>query len=229
MTSPFPIDAPELIGIGAQSIVDRAKPLGLIWTRRLATVMDGTLPQATVILFDADTVNTVAVSMLGVLPIGARVYVDMVPPSANFITGVVASLEAPVLFGAPVNLNAALAAGTTVSAFYANMPGSPTVTLDKGSASTSIRVDLHASLFSTLANTEVRLAVNINGTTDGDTVNFFINAANTHVQLASVAIFPFASVGSIPIIARWRRVSGGGTLTTNANDWISLAATEVPA
>lgn len=91
MTSPsfsFTTEAPELISIGAQSIVDRSKSLGLVWTRRLATVNDGSDPTNCSITFDNDTVPVTAVSMVGTLATDARVYVDMVPPSANFICGV---------------------------------------------------------------------------------------------------------------------------------------------
>jgi hypothetical protein len=87
MTSPFTIEAPELISIGAQSIVDRAKSLGLVWTRRLATVVDCSDLTSVSVLFDGDTVNVTAVSMVGFPGKGARVYVDIVPPSANFIVG----------------------------------------------------------------------------------------------------------------------------------------------
>jgi hypothetical protein len=87
MTGPNPTDAPELISIGAQSIVDRSKSLGLVWTRRLATVTDCSDLTSCAVLFDGDKDSVTAVSMVGYPGTGARVYVDMVPPSANFIVG----------------------------------------------------------------------------------------------------------------------------------------------
>lgn len=90
MTTPTPpasTDAPDLISVGAQSLVDRSKSLGLVWTRRLATVTDCKDLTSCAILFDGDTESVTAVSMVGYPGLNARVYVDMVPPSANFIVG----------------------------------------------------------------------------------------------------------------------------------------------
>ena len=225
--NPFPVEAPDLIGIGAQSIVDRAKPLGLTWTRRMATVVDAiTDPANTIILFDGDSINTTAVSMVGALPPDTRVYVDMVPPAANFITGLVADNLNPIFFGA-ISYNAALAAGTTTSATYVNLPGNPSMTLTKTYLQTRIRLDLHVTSFSTLTNTSVRYAININGSTDGDMCQIVINPANTHTQVSGTVIFPFTASGSVPLVARWRRPAGGGTLTTDTNDWLSMTAQEV--
>jgi len=89
MTSPFPVDAPELFSVGTEAIVERSKHLGLVWTRRLATVISAGDPASVTIRFDADTVDESAVSMVGGLPEGARVYVDIVPPGGNFIVGAV--------------------------------------------------------------------------------------------------------------------------------------------
>jgi hypothetical protein len=225
MTGPNPTDAPELISIGAQSIVDRSKSLGLVWTRRLATVNNGTDPASCVITFDNDTVAVTAVSMVGSLPTDARVYVDMVPPSGNFIVGIATTGAAPLLGGA-ISLNNALAAGTTVSAVNVDMPGPQTLTLVKASPASSIKIDFHATFFSTLASTLARFAVSIAGT-DFDICHLTINTANNHSQVSGTDIIPSASSGSVAITARWRRISGTGTLTTDTSDWISISAVEI--
>lgn len=114
MTSPFPIDAPELFSVGTEAIVDRAKHLGLTWTKRMATVVDCTDPAAATVLFDADTVNQSAVSMVGLLGTGTRVYVDMIPPGGNFIVGVADDLSGPVNFVSSTSSTGAITVETTV-------------------------------------------------------------------------------------------------------------------
>ena len=79
--------APDLIGLGAQSIVDNAKRLGLEWTLRIATVLDGTNPLAVSATYDSDPASIDMTSMIGYLAGGQRVYVIAVPPSGNFIVG----------------------------------------------------------------------------------------------------------------------------------------------
>jgi len=80
-----PDQAPALVGIGAQSIVDRAKSLGLTWTLRPASIAaDGVS-----ILYDGDTEPINAVNLTGdAKTSGDRVMGLTVPPSGNFIIGV---------------------------------------------------------------------------------------------------------------------------------------------
>jgi len=225
--NPFPVEAPELVGVGAQSLVDRSKSLGLVWTRRLATVIGAATDPANVsIMFDADTINTTAVSMLGQLPANTRVYVDMVPPAANFIVGL-ATQEVNSTFLGASSTNSNFAAGTTTSATYVDLPGPPTVTIAKAYTDTRLFIALTATLTSTLANTSVRFAVNIAGVGDGDIAQLVINPANTHLQVAGSAVFPASVSGSVAVTGRWRRVAGGGTLTTGTDDWISISVMEV--
>jgi hypothetical protein len=166
--------------------------------------------------------------MVGALPLNARVYVDIVPPAGNFITGIAAVSENPT-FLAWANLSAPSAAGTTTSAAYVDAPGSPTITLNKTYVQTYIRLDLGTSLFSTLAGTVVRYGILFNGTTDSDLSIFGISVANTHVAIAATTvIFAWAFKGPVTMRLRWKRVSGGGTLTMDSNDMVSLTAVEMP-
>jgi len=68
----------------ARAIVDNARRLGLTWERVLATVED---PNAPTVTIDGDSVPVNAVPMIGPLLTNQRVYVDKVPPAANFIVG----------------------------------------------------------------------------------------------------------------------------------------------
>lgn len=86
-------EAPALVGIGAQSIVDRAKELGLTWTIRPATVVTSEEParplnSAESILYDGDSESIDAFNLTGqVLNVRQRVMVIGVPPAANYIIG----------------------------------------------------------------------------------------------------------------------------------------------
>lgn len=215
---------PDLISVGTKALVAHAKPLGLVWTRLIGTVLDGTDPAQVQVFCDADTVATTAASMIGPLPIGTRVYVDLVPPGAAFIVGFADGVS-PQYMGL-VNVNQAAAAGTTTSATYVDMPGAPTATLTKAFPTTRIRVDLHTSLLSTLTNTAVRVAVSIAGT-DVDIANFTINPASTHMVVSGTKIATSSLTGSVAIVGRWRRSAGGGTLTQATDDWISFTCAEV--
>lgn len=114
MTSPFPVDAPELFSVGTQSIVERSKHLGLIWIRRMATVVSASDPANVTIIFDADTVEQSAVSMVGALSNGSRVYVDITPPGGNFIVGSVSGTGQLIDLVSSVSSTAAIGAETVV-------------------------------------------------------------------------------------------------------------------
>lgn len=109
-------EAPALIGIGAQSVVDRGRELGLTWSLRPATVMAtdniANLPGIQ-IQYDGDITTLRVVNLTGQdLQVGDRVMGMEVPPSANYIVGRLgnpavglgfwdsASSTAPVAFGA---------------------------------------------------------------------------------------------------------------------------------
>lgn len=225
--SPFSIEAPELISVGAQSIVERSRSLGLVWTRRMGTIVDGeTDPANTVILMDGDSTNSIAASMVGALPAGARAYVDMVPPAANFIVGLDSDGYNPLLLDSQ-NTNAALSAGTTTSASYGDLPGSPQVTLTKGFVNTRVKIDFHVTSSSSATNTNARFGAQFGGSSDVDVAQLFFNVATTHLQASGTVITNWAAIGAVTIIGRWRRVAGAGTLTTDTNDWFSMTATEI--
>ena len=222
-----------------KELKDNAARLGLTWDLATATVDDPTIPT---VIFDSDAAQVVTpVVNIGNIPIaGDRVWVAPVPPAGNYMIGR-APLPDPAHMGVE-STNAAFAAGTTSSVAYANLPGAPTVTLPplgqrvwgdptvtlpKAYTATRIRVDLHATCTSTLANTSVRFAVLINAV-DVDIAQLVINPASTHLQVSGTLITTLASAGSIPVVGRWRRVAGGGVVTTGTDDWFSMTVQEVP-
>ena len=207
-----------------KELKDNAARLGLTWDLATATVDDPTIPT---VIFDSDAAQVVTpVVNIGNIPIaGDRVWVAAVPPAGNYMIGR-APLPDPAHMGI-ASVNGALAAGTTVSAAYGDLPGSPTLTLVKAYTTTRIRIDLNATCSSTLANTSVRYAALIDATTDVDLSQLVINPATTHEQASGTIVTTWAAAGSIAIVGRWRRPAGGGVLTTDANDWFSMTAEEV--
>ena len=99
MTTPTPITPPSLqdleatrIAAGVQTLLDNAKRLGLTWQLILGTIVDGSNTSRMTLTIDGDTqTQLAAVSMIGELAIGQRVYLIQVPPSGLFVAGVVGS------------------------------------------------------------------------------------------------------------------------------------------
>lgn len=77
--------ATDTASASTSALVENAGRLGLKWDLRPATVMQAD-PVVT-IMYDGDTAIITAVSMIGDVNAGDRVYVIFVPPSGNFITG----------------------------------------------------------------------------------------------------------------------------------------------
>jgi len=92
MTQPTAKDTPELISLGASTLVSNAARLGISWKLRLGTVTESNSVNRLTVRMDSDTDTISAVSMVGSVPVGFRVYVITTPPSGNFVVGVVSRL-----------------------------------------------------------------------------------------------------------------------------------------
>lgn len=77
---------PDLVGVGAKELVANASRLGLSWRLVTATVT-GTSPPR--FRLDGDTAEVEAVSMIGSLLIGQRIYVALIPPGGMYAIGYV--------------------------------------------------------------------------------------------------------------------------------------------
>lgn len=85
------VSSKELVTL-AEAVVDQARRLGLIWTLRFATVVDGSDPAHVTAVFDGDSesANEILrdlISVCGTHGPGARVVVATVPPSGQYIIG----------------------------------------------------------------------------------------------------------------------------------------------
>jgi len=91
MTSPEPVVSSmpmDLVSAEVLSIVANAQRLGLTWELLPATVQ-GPGTRSVPIRYDGDTVPVTAISLVGPLVSGVRVYAMRIPPSGNFIIGFV--------------------------------------------------------------------------------------------------------------------------------------------
>lgn len=77
-------DLPGIVASAVKQAVDDSRGLGLTWTLRLATVI---VISPITIIYDGDTETSNAVSMIGPLRSGQRVYCLIIPPSGNFVVG----------------------------------------------------------------------------------------------------------------------------------------------
>ncbi len=80
----------------AQQVVADARRLGLTWTLQNATVVTAS-PIG--LQMDGDIVTIAAISMIGPIGVGLRVYVIQVPPGGNYIVGYVGATKIPGLAG----------------------------------------------------------------------------------------------------------------------------------
>lgn len=119
-----------------KSLIAQARRLGLVWTMRNATVVDGTDVNRTVIRFDGDTGSSFdIISVIGRVITGQRVVVASVPPAGQFIIG---KLNAPgyMIETGTVGITPVANTPTSASVVYTQpFPTSPHVTV---SAHTSV-------------------------------------------------------------------------------------------
>lgn len=113
-------EAPELVGVGAQTIVETATRLGLEWTLRPATVQSSQSAAEVIATYDGDSEPIRMISLIGLVQTGSRVYVIHVPPAGNYIAGTLLGAVARELIH---RFWLAATADVTLSATATVMPG----------------------------------------------------------------------------------------------------------
>lgn len=126
------LSAAETAEATATAIADRGKSLGLTWGLRLATVVDGSNPQAVLATYDGDDVPIGMVSMIGTPPAGARVYAIQVPPGGNFIIADTGAPAGPIGANTSNNGTLATSAGSEVAIPAATWDTEPTYVMPPG-------------------------------------------------------------------------------------------------
>lgn len=136
---------------------------------------------------------------------------------------------------ADVLIGAQFISGNTTSGTFVDMPGSPSVAFVKVRDSTQLQLTLgvawYAAGMTGSGVTEFAYLIRYpDGVTTLDLliirrgVNLATTHADTYGGLTTVLTLP---AGGYSITARWRRVSGNGTLTVDANDQITMHVKEV--
>lgn len=124
------------------------------------------------------------------------------------------------------------AAATTTNPAYTNI-NPVRFQFTKRFASTRVRVDLDVSCFTSAVTTKPRYGIDFINTDvvppspRRDLAEMLINTANEHTTIGAHATFTGLAAGVYTAQLIWLRVSGAGTLTINADDWVSVLVTEV--
>jgi hypothetical protein len=214
----------EDVGVGIEALVETFQRMGLMWRLLPGTVFaDSTnTPSSLKVTLDGDTDPTRAISMVGLPPQGARVFVMVVPPAGNYVVG--RSGRASI-----VNENgvgAAAAADATSSAVYANLLGTSSFAFVKQDAASRLKVTIHAGAFVSVAGTRPMYGVQIGGT-DYDVVSQTINTINAHTNISGFSYLTGVAAGAYTVQGRWRRAAGAGSITRNTEDWLSISVKEL--
>lgn len=217
-------DAAGTYAAGTKQLVEDATRLGISWTLRPGTIVSVDPLKVT---FDGDDTPISAVSLIGILPQDTRVMGLIIPPGGNFLIGIPDPSFTDRL-GITTNLNQAGGAGSTTSATFVDMPGSPTLTFVKKypASLTHVKAFLSTGAFSSTTNTGVAFALAIAGV-DRQILSTLINVANAHVYFSGEILLTGLPAGLLSATGRWRRTSGAGTLQSDGSDWTSLTLEEV--
>lgn len=152
----------------------------------------------------------------------------------GFINGDLDVAGSMTVGGAPVRVNCngvtstGPASDTSTSASYVNLGGTSSFSFTKYHASTRVKIEMTSTSWATVGGTINQFGVNISGGIgDYDVCQIYFNPASTHLQAAGFRIVPAFAAGTYTIQGRWRRTTGTGTMSRDANDWLSICATEI--
>jgi hypothetical protein len=114
---------------------------------------------------------------------------------------------------------------------YVNISATGTTTsfsFTKRSADTRLKIEMHATFFSSSVSGGARFGVNINSTDyDVSSYSGALPAANARVFASGVRYVASIPAGTHTVQARWRRADAVGTITRVAADWLSVSVLEV--
>lgn len=221
------VDAPALIGVGAQSIVEQAKQLGLTWTFQPGTV-GAVTDTMTTVTFDGDrqAINCVNLADTN-LNAGDRV-MGIITPTNNYVIG---TLGAKLTPASNLSLATFGLSHASASTSYVNITGAATGSFIKRASVTAIRVDMDCTYYSTSAGTGVEFAVSIGGTDYRVARLSTANASlNAHTSVSGVVKVASAlAAGTYTVIPRARATTGGGSINMDSGDNALVYLEEVDA
>lgn len=222
------VEAPALIGVGAQSIVQQAKQLGLTWTFQPGTVGSVTDTMTTV-MFDGDTqaINCVNLSDTN-LSTGTRV-MGIITPTNNYVIGTLGAKQVPASSASIETFGLTLAGFTSGS--FTNITGAATATFVKRFTETAIKVTMDLTYYALVTAMGAEFAVQINGV---DYVITRLSLGNStliaHTTVAGVRkVAAGLAAGSYTVTARVRATGGAGNINMDANDQVLVFIEECEA
>ena len=201
---------PALFGVGAKSLVENAKRLGLTWRLTLGTVTEVTSADSLQVRLDGDTVSITVISMLGTSAVGNRVYVITVPPAANYAIGQVNTLY-------PSQQIAITTRTSNVGTFTVEtLLDSVTASLVSGK---TYRVRYYVRLFSSVADGIARFRIHedsISGTVLAITQLYTAVTVNQSFPTYIEVLYTAVATGDKTFVATGIRQTGTGNLTAQA-------------
>jgi hypothetical protein len=158
---------------------------------------------------------------------GSTLSIDSSPASTGL------SVQGNMISGSNFNVSVpTMPNGSTTSGTWVDMPGSPGFLFTKWFDNTSIEIEIHGSMFTSVAQAgfDVGASIGVSG-------DFFVTGLRSpNGALGSHTAFPSGvtkvagiSHGIKLITGRWQRVQGTGTLNTDGGDVFSMTAREVAA
>jgi hypothetical protein len=201
---------PALFGVGAKSLVENAKRLGLTWRLTLGTVTEVTSADSLQVRLDGDTVSITVISMLGTSAVGNRVYVITVPPAANYAVGQVNTLY-------PSQQIAITTRTSSVGTFTVEtLLDSVTASLVSGK---TYRVRYYVRLFSSVADGIARFRIredSTSGTVLAITQLYTTVTINQSFPTYIEVLYTAVATGDKTFVATGIRQTGTGNLTAQA-------------
>ena len=195
-----------------QALVENADRLGLKWDLRPATVVQAA-PTITLV-YDGDITAITAVSMIGPVANGDRVYVIFVPPSGNFIAGSTTGLGSRVIAR---GLRTSNQTSTGTESGVLRLTGVP-VQADHGYHIYTSTLNLQPSATGLTAEARIRITTNNTTPTSSSTQvgSGLMEGVATSVPrngtVVATEYYPVAD-GVLGVFLGWILVGGAGTAT----------------
>jgi hypothetical protein len=203
-------DISEQISVGAQSLVRNANRLGLTWLLRVGTVISSVDSNRLEVRLDGDEANLTAVSIVGEVVAGRRVYVISIPPAGNYVIGWVGQIFP--------GQRIATTTETTISAGFTAETIINTVTAALVSGRT-YAIGLFTGITSTVAgdNAEFRIREDNVAGTQLQVIRKDLLATNITEVVFLYAQYTAVATGSKTFVGTGFRQAGTGTLTRNTS------------
>lgn len=145
-----------------------------------------------------------------------------VPTAAEFAT-ILDQIEA---LSNEVFLNTVPGVSTNTGA-YSSVVAPSSLSFTKKLTATRVKVAIMFATASTVAGTKQSTAVTFNAGADNEIYQYFHTNANLYMPTNGQAVISGLAAGAYTVQLRWSRLSGTGTLNTDANAYLSMVVSEI--